>query len=204
MQPTRQLILQYLKENGQATVEELAKVLDLTPVTVRHHLDILRGEELVSDPIIRHRASPGRPQYAFALTDKASAHFPKNYAALAGVLLDEVKQLAPQTVNVIFEGMAQRLSAEAPRPNANASWPRRLDQAVAYLNRQGYVAHWENTAEGYVLHTCNCPYEAVSAPHPELCQLDMTLVGNLLGMLPQRASRVAEGASSCAYFIPRV
>ena len=32
--------------------------------------------------------------------------------------------------------------------------------------------------------------------------MDMTLVGNLLGEMPRRVSRVVEGATSCAYFIP--
>lgn len=203
MQQTRQLILQYLKEHGQATVDELAQLLHLTPVTVRHHLDVLRGEDLVSDPIIRHRTSPGRPQYAFALTEKASAHFPKSYDSLAAKILAEVRAVAgPQLVNVIFEGVAARLAAEAPTPIPAEQWPQRLERVVGYLNQQGYVAHWETTPAGYILHTCNCPYERLPGEHPELCQMDMTLIGNLLGIVPQRLSRVAEGAGSCAYLIP--
>ncbi len=67
MHRTRTLILDYLKEHGEATVDDLAAVLDLTSVTVRHHLDILRTEELVAEPVIRHRNTPGRPQYSYAL-----------------------------------------------------------------------------------------------------------------------------------------
>jgi DeoR family suf operon transcriptional repressor len=202
MQATRQLILEYLKKNGQATVDELADVLDLTSVTVRHHLDILRGEELVAEPIIRRRTSRGRPQYQFALTEKASVHFPKRYDDLAQKVLSEVKASAsPQLVNVIFEGVAARLSAEAPHPTAHETLPRRLNRAVQFLSERGYVAHWEKSAEGYLLHTSNCPYEALAAQHTELCNIDLVLVGNLLGLVPQRVQRLAEGAPSCAYLI---
>lgn len=200
MQSTRQAILDYLKTHGQATVDELAGVLELTPVTVRHHLDILRGEALVGDPVVRHRTSRGRPQYVFSLTDRASAHFPKNYDDLAAKVLDEVRaQSGPQFVNVIFEGVAARLSAEAPALVAGEAFAARLDRAVAFLNSRGYVAHWETTGEGFLLHTCNCPYESLADRHPELCQMDIVLVGNLLGAMPQRVNRIADGSNSCAY-----
>jgi predicted ArsR family transcriptional regulator len=203
MQATRKTILQYLKEHGAATVDELAEMLGLTSVTVRHHLDILRGDELVGEPQIRHRATPGRPQYAYALTEKATAHFPKNYCDLAATVLDEMRaDSPPERVNVFFEGVAQRLSAMAPAAGADEPLDERLERAVTFLNNQGYVAHWERTPEGYVLHTCNCPYEALTPRNPELCAMDLVLVGNLLGTLPQRISRVADGATSCAYLVP--
>lgn len=202
MQSTRQAILVYLKKHGQATVDELAEVLGLTAVTVRHHLDILRSEALVADPVIRHRTSRGRPQYAFTLTERASTHFPKNYDALAAKLLEEIKvQAETPLVNVIFEGVAARLSAEAPAPAPDEPLAARLERAVDFLNARGYVAHWAPAEDGYVLHTSNCPYEALSARHPELCHMDMVLIGNLLGAVPQRLHRLNDGASSCAYLV---
>ena len=200
MHRTRTLILDYLKEHGEATVDDLAAVLGLTSVTVRHHLDILRTEELVAAPVIRHRSTPGRPQYSYTLTHKAAEHFPKNYCDLAAKLLDEVRaQTSPRLVNVIFEGVAQRLAAEAPELVPGEPLPDRLERAVEYLNTQGYVARWEQTEQGYWLHTCNCPYQAIAGPNPELCGMDLALVGNLLGATPQRLSRVVEGASTCGY-----
>ena len=202
MQKTRQIILNYLKEHGPATVDELAEVLNLTSVTVRHHLDILRTEGLVAEPVIRHRTSRGRPQYLYALTEKASQYFPKNYDDLASKILAEIKAVStPQGVNVIFGGVASRFAAEAPRPAPGEPIVNRLDRAVAFLNTRGYVAHWEATSEGYVLHTCNCPYEALAPQNRELCGMDKALIGNLVGAAPQCLTRVADGSSSCAYLI---
>jgi len=201
MQATRQAILEHLKQHGPTTVDELAEVLGLTTVTVRHHLDILRSEKLVGEPMVRHRTSRGRPQYVFGLTEKASAHFPKSYDQLAATVLDELKAQQPQLVNVIFEGVAARLSADAPTPVDGEPFAERLNRAINFLNDRGYVARWETAPEGYVVHTNNCPYEAIAGLHPELCQMDMVLIGNLLGVVPQRLSRLAEGASSCAYLV---
>jgi len=201
MQTTRKAILNYLKEKGQATVDELAEVLDLTSVTVRHHLDILRSEALVSEPVVRHRSSRGRPQHVFTLTEQASEHFPKNYDRLAGAMLAELKAHSPQLVNVIFEGVGTRLSSEASRTSVHVPWRKRLERAVQFLNERGYVARWEQTDQGYLIHTSNCPYEALAGAHPELCQMDLVLIGNLLGVVPQRVSRIADGATSCAYLV---
>jgi predicted ArsR family transcriptional regulator len=201
VQQTRQLILNYLKQHGQATVDELAEMLKLTTVTVRHHLDILRSEGLVSEPEVKHRSSPGRPQYTFSLTVKASAHFPKQYASLAANVLAELKATAPRAVNVIFEGVANRLGAEAAPPAPGDSIPKRLNRAIAFLNERGYVAHWERASQGYLLHTNNCPYAGLPDEHPELCGMDSALVSRLLGLPVECTGRLAEGAGSCAYLV---
>lgn len=199
MQSTRQHILDYLKEHNQATVDELAGVLQLTSVTVRHHLDILRSEGLVSDPVAQHRTTRGRPHHVFTLTPQAASRFPNNYDELTNVLLAEVKtQLA---VNVVFEGMARRMTAEAPFPNPAEPLEARLNRAVTFLNARGYDAHWERTTDGYLLHTHNCPYAGVVAQHHELCGLDTALVQQLLGVTPRPVQHIAGGAPRCSYLL---
>lgn len=201
-QQTRQAILEYLKHHGPATVDELADRVDLNSVTVRHHLDILRREELIGDPIVRRRSTPGRPQYVYALTDKASAHFPKNYCDLAARLLEEVKaSTPPETVNALLDGVAHRLSAAAPRTSDGETLAERLDRAVDFLNDHGYVANWEQRGDRFLLHTCNCPYEALAKANHELCGMDLTLTSSLLGAGVERISRVLDGAGSCSYCV---
>lgn len=201
MQSTRQLILNYLKERGEATVDELAKVLKLTTVTVRHHLDILRSEELVAEPIVQRRGSRGRPQYLFALTAKSAEYFPTNYQSLAGHLLAELKVADQRVANVIFEGVAQRLAAEAPSLRPHESVPARLNRAVTFLNERGYVAHWDKIDGGYRLHTNNCPYATLSGEHSELCRMDAALMSQLVGAPVECTGRQAEGAAHCLYLV---
>ncbi len=76
-----------------------------------------------------------------------------------------------------------------------------LDRAESFLNDNGYVAHWEQSPEGYLLHTCNCPYEGSPSGNPELCEMDLELVSRLLGQTPERVGRLVEGFNSCAYLI---
>lgn len=201
-QQTRQAILEYLKHNGPATVDELADRVRLNSVTVRHHLDILRREELISEPVVRHRSTPGRPQYVYTLSEKATTHFPKNYCDLAAKLLEEVRaSTPPDGITVLFEGVANRLSATAPKPSGDEPLVRRLDRAVDFLNDHGYVANWEQQGDTYLLHTRNCPYEALAKNNPELCKMDLSLASNLLGASVDRVSRVLDGDSSCSYCV---
>lgn len=202
MQHQRQMIIDILKRRGDATVGELSKELAITSVTVRHHLDVLRSEGLVAEPTIRHRSSSGRPQHVYSLTPKAEELFPRNYENLARAVLEEVKSRHDsREVNVIFEGIANRMLADAPRPIAGETMETRLNRAIKFLNEKGYVAGWERRPEGIVVHTRNCPFDGVADQHPELCSVDMTIVSSLMGLTLQRVCHIAKGDSSCAYLL---
>jgi predicted ArsR family transcriptional regulator len=204
MQKTRQKILEYLKQHGEATVDELSSTLDnLTAVTVRHHLDVLRSEGLVASPAVRHRDSPGRPKYVYGLTEKAEALFPKNFQSLTIHLLDELKStLDPQQLDEIFEGLSRRmLQANGINIPEDATLEERMAQVVEYLNNHGYVANYEPHPEGFVLNNSNCPYSGVAETHGELCTLDVTYIGHLLGMDLKRISHRKDGGYYCSFLV---
>ena len=202
MHASRQRILEILREHGPTTVEELGRHLSLTTVTVRHHLELLRSEGLVSDPTPCHSSRPGRPQYTYVLTEQAGRLFPNNYALLAAHAISELKaRSSPQEVTAFFEGLGSRLLANAPRPLPGEPLESRLGRAVEYLNAQGYFARWERLPEGYSLQTCNCPYRGVAGAHPEVCNMDLSLAASLLGCVLERRSRIADGQESCAYWV---
>lgn len=202
MQKTRQKILEFLKLHGEATVEDLSEYLDdLTPVTVRHHLDVMRSEGVVEAPEIRHRTSPGRPKYIYRLADDAQSLFPTNLTTLTGHILDEIRdRLDESQINVIFEGVANRMARDIERAPEGESIEARLDRVVLHLSEHGYMANWEQRADGYVLHTRNCPY-CLAPDHPEMCTLDVRYISNLLGTVPRRLSHLLEGDNSCSYLI---
>jgi len=211
MQQTRRFILDILHETGEATVDQLVLELrkriqhNITAVTVRHHLDILRSENLVTAPAVRRSGSPGRPQYVFSLTEHAFEHFPHNYQELMNALLAQLKSsLPPPQVNVILDHVADHMVSQAQAPNSpinSIPLEIRLDHAVEYLNNHGYEASWERDGDGFVLHTHNCPYHKVAATHQELCGMDMRLVAGLLGVVPRLIGRLSSDDDSCAYHV---
>lgn len=209
MQDTRRHILEILKSRAEATVDEVVEDLrlrrndNITPVTVRHHLKILQDEGMVDAGKMRQRTAPGRPQHVYCLTERGVAYFPGNYQRLVETLLRQIEgNLPPAGVNVILEGVAASMAESACIPQA--SLEERLNATVDYLNRSGYEAHYERAENGYVLATLNCPYHHMARESDSLCQMDMRLISNLLGVVPRLISRIAQGDEACSYFIPIV
>lgn len=206
MQETRQHILKILRARKQATVDEIVDELRrrrgaITAVTVRHHLARLQTDGLISEPELLHRSTPGRPQHIYGLTSKALEYFPNDYPYLLTGLLEQVSQRLPsQGVNVILEGVADQMVAEAKLPDLPPH--ERLDIVVDFLNGHGYNAYWERGDDGFVLHTSNCPYHHVAASNRALCEMDMHLVSSLLGVVPRLLTRVSEGGATCSYLVP--
>jgi predicted ArsR family transcriptional regulator len=207
MQETRRHILDILKERGQATVDDIVAELRLrrgdaiTPVTVRHHLSRLQEDNLITTPQLRHRTAPGRPQHVYMLTEQAQEYFPNNYQPLAECLIEQICANLPQKeVNVILEGVADRMAAQAHIPDVPLA--ERIHQVVDYLNQHGYNAIYEKQENGYILRTSNCPYHHISETNHSLCEMDMRLIASMLGIVPRLIGRMSSGDTSCAYLIP--
>ncbi len=202
MQSRRHEILNILKLNGEATVDELATMLELTPVTVRHHLDILRADGLVEAPAVRRRRGPGRPQYVYTLTPDAADQFPKNYDSLATELLDEIKtSMEPGAIHTILGRIAERRLGEAPAIDPNLPMENRLNSLVEYMTRKGFIANWEHKDGKWFIYASNCPYHNAAKQHPELCEVDHFNFEHVSGMQLISLQRIIDGAHNCTYQI---
>jgi predicted ArsR family transcriptional regulator len=201
MQSTRQEILEILKEERQATVEDLADRLELTPMTIRHHLNVLQAQNLVVAAKVRRSQKVGRPRLVYTLTDAADSLFPHNYAQLARHLVSEVKEtMGADGTQAIFRRVADRVAREAPPPVEGQGFEDRLRQVADFLETQGFVTRWDRSEEGYVLTNVNCPYRHVSKEHGELCIMDTELISQLLGVEPERRS-TGEADAPCAFIM---
>ena len=207
MQATRERILHILKERHQTTVDELSRELGLTAVTVRHHLKILRDEELVAASVARRHKAPGRPKHVYTLAEKANSIFPRRYDHLASLILREVRShlSSPEEVNQMMERIGEYIASQAALPDED-DFETRLATTVRFLNELGYMAHWERREErenacDYLLHIANCPYERVATHAHEVCTMDLSLLTSLLRVSPQRISWVAQDDDRCIYAI---
>lgn len=202
MQSTRQEILEILKEDRQATVEDLAERLELTPMTIRHHLNVLQAQNLVVASKVRRSQKVGRPRLVYTLTEAADDLFPQNYGKLASYLVSEVKEtIGDENTKAIFRGVADRVAQDAPPPVPGQSFEERLEQVTGFLGQQGFLTRWEETDEGYVITNINCPYRRVSRDHGELCIMDTEMIGQLMGVEPTRLSGARSGETPCKFLL---
>jgi predicted ArsR family transcriptional regulator len=203
MQPTRQKIVELLRERGQATVKELADAVGLTQMAVRHHLNVLYGENLVTTSSVRRKGQPGRPQLVYALTEAANTLFPEDYYRLTDYLLDELKAtLGPADLEELLRRIASRITAKGPPIRSGQPPEERLDQLVQFLGEKGYAAQWEKEASHYVIRILTCPYRQVAREHDEICGLDMQMIKDSLDTDPVQTSCMAHGDQYCTYEIP--
>jgi predicted ArsR family transcriptional regulator len=200
----RKHILELLKERDGATVAELAESLNMAPVSVRHHLDILQGDNLISVDRLERKGNVGRPQQVYALTTVANEHFPDNFAALAAGLVRQLKKVLPaEQVEAAFKALAQDFAGSVQPNLAELPVKERLERVTSFLNERGYLARWEvdeSAADGgFLLHKCNCPYAGVSDEHNELCLMDQALINELMGESCQRIESMAKDGRCCTY-----
>ena len=199
MQTIRSRILDILKQQGQATVGELAGRLKMAPVSVRYHLDVLQGDGLIAAAKLQRAGTVGRPKQVYSLTEEAHAQFPHNFAPLTAGVVRQMKQLLPpEKVESAFRSLAE----EMPQPlvcdsPAHELLEERLERVVSFLNERGYLAHWE--PDTGLLHTYNCPYSGVAGEHRELCCMDLALMESLTGHSCQRMQTIAEEGHCCSY-----
>jgi predicted ArsR family transcriptional regulator len=202
MQSTRQEILEILKEEMQATVEDLAERLELTPMTIRHHLNVLQAQNLVVASKVRRSKKVGRPRLVYTLTDAADELFPQSYGDLARHLVSEVKEtMGEEEAEAIFRRVADRVAQDGPRFDEGQSFEERVAQVVDFMEGQGFISRWEKTDRGYVITNINCPYRIVTREHDEVCIMDTEILTKLLGVVPQRMSSMQQGESSCSFLL---
>lgn len=215
MHPVRQRILEILKQRQEATVAELAEALDMAPVSVRYHLDVLQADDLIRADTVRREGQVGRPRQIYTLTEKASQIFPNNFAPLARGLLRQIKKyLGEEAQRRLFAELAQELATEmanrCERTVEGLPLEERLGCVVEVLSEHGYVARWQGPGEGedtsgeagsthYLIRTYNCPYGGAAQDHRELCAMDLELVSNLVGCPCERVDSLAEDGVCCAY-----
>jgi predicted ArsR family transcriptional regulator len=212
VQIVRRRILEILKRRKSATVGELARHLEMAPVSVRYHLDILQGDNLIQISKVRHEGSVGRPKQLYSLTKEADEYFPDNFAPLTAGLVNQMKKaLAPAQVEAVFCALADEMAREFLQDaEGDQNFEERLVHISEFLNERGYLARWEKVTiadpggsdrDSYLLHTFNCPYAGVSSEHRELCQMDLELMKKIVGQCCRRVDSLAEAGRCCTYQI---
>jgi DeoR family transcriptional regulator, suf operon transcriptional repressor len=198
----RDVILRTIRQRHQATVKELAEAADVSPVTVRHHLNAMQADGLLELESVRRKV--GRPYYVYSLSDKGLELFPKRYASLSQRLLEELKQqFAPDVVQRIFRGVVESIVAEHRTDFEALSFEGRVAYLVELLADEGFLARWEKRNGRYHLIEYSCPYRSLGTEHAEICNLDRDLMIAVLNTEVQQHSCMLGGDTCCEFsFVP--
>lgn len=200
MKTTRQRILEYLGNKPGASALEISRALSLTPANIRHHLRILLGEGAIEISAERVSGERGRPTLLYCLAQHARAH---NLGGLASALLGVLLQAGNEEGRLrTLDEVAQRMVGQSELGAAHLT--SRLNACIRRLDELSYRARWEAHAHGPRLILGHCPYAAILADHPELCQIDALLLQRLLGVPVAQVAKLVphpQGGQVCIFHI---
>jgi len=137
---------------------------------------------------VRELGGRGRPEKVYSLP---RAMLGDNLSALSMALLAEAGS------KLKMDAVAKHLAGDVDTLRQPIA--KRLNLVVEKLNQMNYHARWEAGAEGPRVHFGHCPYAAIIAKHPELCNMDSELVGSLVGQSVEREERPETQRSICPF-----
>lgn len=202
---SRRAILVALKQQGAATIAQLADILQLTGEAVRQQLLQLQRDGWIDSKIDRgghERGRTGRPATTYSLTQAGDHLFPKNYDALNVALLDAVtEELGADATKRVLERMSDQRVAEVEPAIRNLPLPERVEALKnLYLANDPYM-DMERTADGFLLIERNCPFFNTAMRRPALCSISVDALTRLLGVRVERVERFQNGDGRCVFHV---
>lgn len=203
---TRAQILSYLKKRGELSVNQLSEALGISPMGVRQHLSVLERDAMI---VVRQRrraeggrGGAGRPGYVYSLSEKADEGFPRNYDALAQMLLQSAEELygagaAEAILRRRMEKLSDSLSARLVGPSPED----RLRQLAEAQEAAGYMAKADESPEGFRLCEHNCAIARVARTYPQACRYELELFRRLIDPNLTRRRCISDGDSCCEYIL---
>ncbi|MFO3796750.1 MAG: helix-turn-helix transcriptional regulator, partial [Anaerolineales bacterium] len=200
MKSTRERILQILARKPRQTINELAEAIGINPISVRHHLNTLQMEGLITAEEERHGV--GRPRLVYFLTEKGLERFPTSYLRLMTRLLAQMKETMPAPmVSALFNQVAEDLVQEYAVELEGLSLEERLELVKELLSQEGFTVEWERQGEQYQIHEITCPYYKIGITHPEVCTVDQALISKMLAVPAEKVRCILDGSTHCTYVI---
>jgi DeoR family suf operon transcriptional repressor len=194
-------LLVALKKAQPVTAKELAARFGVTPNALRRHL-----KELEAEGMVRYRRDVrgvGGPVFAYSLTPRGEALFPRAYDdALARVLEVVRAEQGVDGVVRLFERQWETMAAAARPELSRLPLPERAQLLAELLTSQGYMAEVGATSgDEATIREHNCAIRLVAERFPEVCAAEARFLESVLGVPVERQAHIASGANCCEYCV---
>lgn len=193
-------ILLGLKRAQPLTAKQLARELGVSTNAIRHHLKELQAESLIVYG--REQRGVGAPTFAYRLSPKGEAQFPRRYEeALTQLLERVVAKDGRQAAVELFADHFRSLTDQARAELAGAAASERVALVTRLMNEAGYMAEWHESAGVFRISEHNCAIRAVAERFPEACVAEENFLREVLGGEVERRSHITSGCNACEYAI---
>jgi len=199
--PAQRRVLAALKRRGEATAEELASTLGISPSAARQHLGALRSTGLVAAR--QERGQPGRPADRYRATELTEPLFVSADIDLSSEILRHVEEEDPEIVNRVLDRRRRDLVDGAKHLLSGKSIDQRVLVLTELLDEQGYLADSEKVDdEHYRINLHSCAIWPVASRYRQACSAELDFLRDAIpDAAAERVTHKTSGAHTCAYEI---
>jgi predicted ArsR family transcriptional regulator len=194
-------ILEHLLENRNGlSVDELAKVLDISRTGVQQHFVVLERDGYIKKNTLNKTA--GRPVTIYVITDKGSNYFPKQYAWFSELILSNLQQeIGDERFKAYMQKLGSKLADQLHGKFEGKNITERVDELSKIMTDLGFQVKVDIEAETKSLNiqARNCIYHDLAQKHHEICEFDLALMSSLLGKKVEQQSCMVKGDCSCSF-----
>lgn len=186
---------------GSATVDELARAVELTENGVRAHLATLERDGMIRPRGVRRGEGAGKPATLYEIHPDAETALSRAYAPVLVALLDELADRIPEDQrDAIMSDVGRRLAlaVQIPRP---ADLEGRVRAAAAVMDSLGGETQVARRGDALAIRGCGRLLSVATARRPEVCRPVQTLLTELIGApVRERCDRggARNAASRCS------
>ena len=203
---TKQSILQYLLKEGEATAQQLAIALQISPQATRRHLSELEAEGLIKYRSVQQ--GMGRPQHFYQLSREGRTLFPHRYGEFAVSFLDTLAEtVGEEQVSKVLAKQWHKKAAEYRDLVGQGSLKERVTKLMQLRQEEGYMAELHRVSrqgkkQQFILAEHNCAISEVAESYPSVCGHELEMFAEVLpDCTVERTHWINNGEHRCGYLI---
>ncbi len=195
-----QAVLQLLQQRGRATIQDLCEATAVTATAVRQRLNRLQDMGLIDRETIR--ASRGRPHHAYILTDHGREQLGDNYAELAILLWDELRQIEEPSIRQrVLSRVEEQLSRRYGAAVSGTSVEHRFEQLRNVLQEKGFRVEVSSRNGLPILREQHCPYHKLAIDDADICAMEQRVFERVLGVSLTLTQSCRDGHGCCEFHL---
>lgn len=196
-------VIEILQRHGPLRIKDIEEHLGVTKTAVRQQLTSLMADGLVSTHMVREGV--GRPHYVYSLTGKARELFACYCDEVVLSLYEElIAEVGPSRVTHMLDRVSQRLARRYDGQFPGSALADRVRGLAQSLDARGILTDLQATDSGYILKEYNCPYHELAQEHREICEMEQTMMSQVLSADVELTQCMMDGHHGCHFnVLPR-
>jgi len=186
------------------TVDELSQELAISRNAVNQHLTSLEANGFIENSSLS--STGGRPSRVYTLTENGLELFPKHYALFSNLLIHWIRQkLGSKELKACLSDLGKQVAQEfVGRVQKNTAPAKKISEVATILHELGYEAQVElNPENSPEIIANNCVFHQLANECNEVCELDLTLLSELLNANIDHKECMAKGGQCCRFGISK-